>query len=714
MTPKERMEKAKIPCEETGIQVRHTFCDICTGLHCGLDVYVKDGKAIKVEGTKGYPGSNGKLCTKGASNRQYLYRENRIRTPMRRVGERGKGVFEPISWEDAYSEIADKLLKLKKEYGPECVAWFCGYAKWYRPWLHRLTHSFGSLNYGAESSVCHTATVMAWKAIAGRFFRSDIENNSDLFVGWGCNIMVNSYMEARALIDFKQRGGRVVIIDTRDTMTSQKLADVQIKLHPGTDGALAWGLANIMIEHEWYDKEYVEKYVHGFEAYREYARGYTLEKTARITGVPIEQIMALAELYAHAERVTDYIPSSAIAHNINGFNSLRAIISLQVITGNIDREGTELPTYPSFVYADSGFPCMQDEFIESVRPEKCLPRIAAGKYPVWDALVDEFQIADLPRQIHEGTPYPIKAVMAFGMNHRMVPQPEAILKALDAVDFVVATDIIMTETCRHADIVLPTCTSMERNELKAYGGGYLTCSQKCVEPLYESKPDTEIICELARRLELGDDLLSAGYKQTMRYMISNLSVSLDELRDAELPLKMKEYAPYVPGTLLKNGFETPTGKLELWSEVIGQCNQGRPELNPLPVWYSGLDAADGEEYPLTLIAGARIPNAIHSRMHECMPWPRSLRKEPLADIHPADAERLNINDGDSIRVRSSNGSICVKAHITAAGSPGDVYVFHGYREADANSLIPAAHLDPYSGFPGYNQLRCAIEKVSSK
>ena len=125
---------------------------------------------------------------------------------------------------------------------------------------------------------------------------------------------------------------------------------------------------------------------------------------------------------------------------------------------------------------------MQDEFVDSKRPNTCRPKIAAGKFPVWDALTDELQIADLPRQIHEGTPYPVKAVVAFGIEPPYGSSAGRFLAAMDELDFFVATDVIMTESCRHADIVLPACTSMERKELKGYGGGYLTCTQQCVRP----------------------------------------------------------------------------------------------------------------------------------------------------------------------------------------------------------------------------------------
>ena len=285
---------------------------------------------------------------------------------------------------------------------------------------------------------------------------------------------------------------------------------------------------------------------------------------------------------------------------------------------------------------------------------------------------------------------------------------------MDELDFFFAADIVMTESCRHADIVLPSCTSMERNELRGYGGGYLTCTQKCVEPLYESKPDTEIMCDLSRYLGLDDPLMASGYEETMRYFISNLSVSLEELMDADLPLKMPEYKAYVPGTLREDGFETPSGKLELWSEVIAEVRGSREELSPLPVWNQGYDKSSEEDFPMTLITGSRLPNTIHSRLHEELSWPRSLRKTPMADIHPGDARNLGLGEGDWVFLRTAAGEIKVQVHVTAAGLPGDVYMFHGYSEADANELIPAEHLDPYTGFPGFRQVRCRIQKAGAR
>ena len=710
MSEQQSAIKAKIPGAQTRISVKQSLCDICTpGPQCGLDVYVKDGKIIKVEGIAGYPGSNGKLCTKGASTRQYVYRQDRLQTPMRRVGERGSGQFEPISWQEAYQFIADKLNKIKREVGPQAVAWYCGYPKWLRPWLHRLTYSFGSQNFGTESSCCYQATVMAWKSVTGQHHTFDMAQ-ANVYMGWGCNSYLSNHIHARNLMRFKERGGTIIIIDPRVTPTTEKLADIHLQIHPGTDGALAMGLANIIIENGWYDAEFVAQHIHGFDEYKAQIEPYTLTETARITGVTEHAIYQVAKIYAKQGPVAMHETSATINHHINGFNNYRAMIALQAITGNIDKAGGSLPVNVTFIYHDGGFEMKQEEFINSQKPQNPPEKIGGGKFPLWNELVDQFQAMDLARCINESDPYPLKAVIGFGLNHRMFPQPEAVLIALKKLDLVVVADIAMTDACKIADIILPSCTSLERSELKVYPGGFLTCTTPTIEPLYQSKADTEIICELANYLDIDDDLLKSGYENTLRYMISDLPLTLEELKAAPLPLKVPSFSPYKPGSEREEGFKTPTGKIELYSETIKRLQPKQPEFSPLPVYKPSNTEDDRQQFPLTLIVGARLGNAIHSRFHE-IPWARSLRPDAAADIHPEDAHKLGIHEGDDIELSTEHGAIYVKAHLTYSSLPGDVYMYHGYKEADANALVGISYLDPYSGFPGFRQVNCAVKRM---
>lgn len=693
----EKRMKAKIPGQDTGICVKRSVCDIGSPcLHCGLDVYVKDGKIMKVEGTEGFPNNDGKLCVRGASTREYVYRKGRLRTPLRRSGPRGSGRYEEISWHQAYTEIAQKLNALKAENGPECVAWYTGYCKWYRPWLQRLTYSFGSQNYCTESSSCATATSMAWKDMVGKSCWGDMQN-ANVYLGWGYNPATNRAPQMHALRRFKARGGKLIVIDPRITPTVMQYADLHLQLHPGTDGALALGMANLLIRKGWIDRAYIDANVHGFEAFAKLAEEYTLKKTASITGVPQEKIAQAVELLACNLPAGAYTPAAAITHHINGYNSMRAIISLLAITGSIDLNRLR--------GCAGGAKLRIGEFINEKKPADCMERIGAGRFPLWAALTDECQSNDLFRQIRQETPYPIRALVTFGMNSRMFLQADRWMDAFEKLDLIVATDVVKTDFCEYADYILPVCTSLERSELMDLGRGYLMCTTPVIEPLFDSRHDCEIICDLARYLDLDDELLKAGYDATLRYLLEDMPVTLEELRAANAPVKIDEVkAPASADSKLC----TPSGKIELYSETIAALNCAH--LDPLPSYEDGFDGQDKQEYPLTLIAGARIPNGLHSRMHE-VPWARSLRPEPTADIHVEDAERLGIQEGDHIEIFTACGSIRVRAHLTAMTLPGDVYMYHGYKEADVNTLINEEHLDPYSGFPGYRQSRCGIRKV---
>ena len=707
MTELERLLKAKIPCPETGIEIKHTMCDICTpGPQCGIDAYVKDGKVIKIEGTDGFPSNNGVLCTKGASNRQYIYRADRLKTPMKRVGQRGEGKFEPIGWDEAIACCAEKLNAIKAKYGAESVVFMCGYSKWFRPWLHRLAYSFGTPNYITESSTCHYAEVMSFKTLFGANCRADLMHTK-MVISWGSNGLVNSYPMGKGLVAMKEHGGKLVVIDPRMTHLAVKYADLYLQPRIGTDAAIAHAMAKVLIEEGLYDKDFVEKYCYGFEKYADYVKGFSLKKAEEISGVPAADIRKALDMFMETDPAT-IIPGNGLTHRTNGYNVHRSILSLLALTGRFDRPGTIMPEHETICHSDAGFDSLEEEFFMSRKPEGTKPAVGTERFPMWTHYMNEGQGMDLVRQMEEGKPYPLKAVVGFGVNDRMYPESPRFLAGLDKMEFVMATDIFHTDVIDHADIVFPASTSFERSEVKCYAGRFVNYTQPAIPPVHDNKDDVEIMTLLANALGLDDELLRAGYDKGVQYILSASGITdWEAVKAAPMPVPAPNAKPYVPGTALKD-IHTPTGKIELsssWLEALG-----REDLDPLPVHRSSDDDADPAEYPFTLMSGARIPNAVHSRTHNT-PWLRSLRPDPSADINPADARRLGIRQGDTIRLVSAVGSITVKANVSNISHEGDVNMFHGYREANVNRLIPRDHVDPYTGFPGYKQVRCRIEKV---
>lgn len=716
LTELEEKIKAKIPGKDTGIEVKHTLCAICSpGHHCGIDCYVKDGRIIKVEGTKEHPYNRGKICTKGLSNRSHVYRKDRIQTPLRRVGERGEGKFEPISWDEAYQIIAENLNAVKEKYSPHAVAFFSGYCKWYRPIFHRFCNIFGSVNYGTDDSTCSASMVIASKVTAGAGGGPDLKN-TNTFLGWNYEGYYSGHLSVPGVEALKARGGKVIIIDPRITPAAVHLADIYLQINPGTDGALALGMAKLIIDNGWEDREYIEKYTYGYEQYKELVQAYDLDRVSEITGLKKEDIYEATKLYAtNGPAATNY-SASALVHHINGFQTHRAIFCLSALTGNFDRAGGNVPNPPTYIHKRAGFQTREAQFHDYKRPHD-QKRIGADRFPLWDKEFDEFQAMDLLRQLKEDKPYPVRAVFGMGMNAKMFPQSDELLETMkEKLDFFVDVDPFMTYTAKYADIVLPACTSVERGEIKAYEGGYLFYTKPVIKPLYESKSDVDILCELARVMDLPDEQLKAGYETCMDWIFDGCGFTVEELKQHDLPVKVPIAKPAVPGSCLKNGFRTATGKFQFYSPEIAAIDPSFG-LDPLPSYTDSLADQNDEEtkknYPFYLCTGARVPYSIHSRLHET-PFARSLCKEPRCELNRRDAERLGIADGDAVELYSPYGSIFVRAHLTEKTKPLTIQMVHGYTEANANLLIGADHLDPYSGYPGFKGMRCNIRKAAKK
>lgn len=701
-----KLIKAKIPCKETGIEIKKTLCDICSpGIHCGIDAYVKDGKVIKIEGTKEHPMNRGLLCTKGLCNREYMYREDRIKTPLKRIGKRGEGKFKPISWEEAYSEIGGKLNKIKDEYGAKHVAFFTGYGKWYRPFLQRFASSFGSPNYGTESSSCSTSAQMAGNVATGRNFTMQDMENANTYLGWGFNPYYSKFLNSVNLSKLKEKGLKFIIVDPRITPTTQKIADLHLRVKPGTDGVLALGMANLFIEKDLIDKEYIEKHVHGFDEYKEYVKLFDLDTVNKITGVSKDDIVKAVEMLSKGPFCINE-SAAPVVHHQNGFQNYRAMMSLSAITGNYDKIGGNIPKQDYFAGKVGGFQTLEKEFVKEVLPKNINERIGGERFPLWNEMVNQFQAMDLTRQIEEKTPYEIKALFCHGINARMFPNSGRLFNALNTVDFFVNIDLFMTDASKYADILLPACTSFEREECKSYPGGYITYTKKVIDTLYDSKSDVEILSELANVMDIEDDFLKAGYEASIRHMFKGTCVDVDELKESDLPLKCKDFKSYEVGSYTMEGYDTSTSKFELKSTIIEKYKDFG--LDALPTYKEFND--DIDEYNYLLTSGARIPNALHSRLHD-VKLSRILKNEASCDISSLDAKDLGIKNGDYIKITTKIGSLNVKVNVTDRVLYKNIHMYHGYREVDVNSII-CDNFDPYSGFPAYRSCKCKIEKVN--
>ena len=686
------------------MKVVKTSCSTC-GSCCEVDTYVEDGKLVSVEGARNTPMQSGGMCAKGAAAKQYVYNKDRILYPMKRVGKKGEGKFERISWEEAYEMIAENLLRIRKESGPESVVFYAGYPKWYRPALLRLANAFGSPNYCTESSTCFQAAALAWRSLYGNGICGPDMKNAKTLLVWSSNPYHSNTPMSGTYQGLKKRGAKIIVVDPRHSVTAHD-ADIHLQLIPGTDGALALSMAQVIIEEGLYDKEFVENYVYGFEEYREYVQNFVPEEAEKITGVPAAQVRLAARTYAGNGPASVMFSASPIVHHINGVQNYRAVFSLIAITGNYDVEGGNR-TQP-------GPSSLANEF-GRVRRFDGIEAIGQKEFPVWfDLSCDEAQCTKLADYILEEKPYPIKAVFAMGLNHRMWPQPEHLQRALEKLDFYVNVELFMSESSNAADLVLPACTSYEREEVHVGKGGRFYLSNRAIEPVGEAKNDIEIIIDLLKKMGLKDEALENGYEAYMQHILEPSGLTLEELKNHPQGMQGKNLFPPVVKTYESAPLHTPSGKVELKSLVLERYRESHG-YEGLPVYhdYRAETKIDRNQYPLILSTGNRKPQFFHARVYR-MAWLSNIEKATLVEIHPEDGEKYHIKDGATVKVVSPSGEMVGIAAYTIAGKPGVVNIYHGNPKGDANELIGKDYLDPISGFPGYRSYFCRIERVEEE
>ena len=703
--------KGEGPEKNSDIEIRKTICSICNPMsHCGIDAHVRDGVVIKVEGSKENPHSGGTLCSKGAANRQYIYHKDRIRTPLLKKGGMASDRFEPVSWDEAMNILTDRLLSIKEESGPESVVFYAGYPKWMRPFLKRLAHNFGSPNYCTESSTCSKAVSLANQLNYGTAGRPELLKTKCLMV-WSNNPFYSNTSNVRKLLDARERGLKIIEVGPLITPLTPH-ADIHLRMRPGTSGALALGLAHVIIEEDLFDHDFVEHWTLGFEEYRAYAHEFSPHVTERITGVSSDLIIKAAKLFATTKPASILSGANATVHHTNGVQNHRALTCLIGLTGNYDREGGNYVIPPSYLYVPNGLITRQFQFEESRPYEEMAPRVGQDRFPVWSRLVPEVQAMHLPFQIESQEPYPLRAMVGFGLNHRMWPGSDAFADDLKKLDFLVNVELFLTDTAKLADLVLPACTSFERSELKFYPEQYVIWTSPAIEPLWDSRPDCDIIFDMAQRLTPDDDLMQKGYEACVDWILEPTGLTVGQLKQHPAGYAVKDVVMPPYEKYKANGFATPSGKMEFTSTILEEAG-----LDPLPRFqepvlgpHSALETAGN--FPLILTTGARLPMFIHSRTFR-LAWTRSLRPAPMVDLNPKDAEDRGIAPGDPVELSTHRSAIRVKANLTEIVPPGIVNMYHAYPDADVNQLIDRDYLDPISGYPGFKSLLCEVKKISA-
>jgi len=688
-----------------------TSCDLCAPNACGMDVYVKNNKIIKIEGMKDHPNSEGVLCDKGKAAMEILYSPDRLKHPLKRKGKRGEGQWEIITWNEALDIVAKNLHSIKKSYGAESVVFLHGHnhAGEHSNYLRRLANLFGSPNITSPFEICFSPRYYAIPYTLGEIAAPHIRNSKCIIV-WGHNPTNTSLPQEKKIIEAQEKGAKLIVVDPRKIKIA-KTADIYAQIRPGTDGALALGILHVIIKECLYDSDFVEKWTIGFEELAEIVKKYSPKNVEEITSIPREVIESIAQTYAKIKPACILI-GNAFDQNTNVFQAIRAINILMAITGNIDVKGGN-------VFGPSDPKTAKVGLSEKLPDEQNKKRLGADKYPICK-LHKKAHIPSIWGAINTGKPYPVKAMFIMASNPLNVfANTKNVRKAISKLDFVVVADFFMTETAKFADIVLPACTFLEesyfvqpeyfrRPEFEPVVPRFIALRKKAVEPIGESWPDIKIITELGKRMGYRDYFPWNSMEEIVDNELKPLGFTFKDI--AEHPNNILFYGePLEYKKYEKDGFKTPSKKVEIYSKQLKDVG-----IDPLPVYKEPKESPItkpvlAEEYPLILTTGAKLPMYTHSQMRN-IPKLRDLMPNNVVEINPKTAEKLKIEDNEVVLIESPRGSVECRIMITSDIGKGVVCMHHGFSEANPNVLLDQYECDPFTGSIGIKASLCRIKK----
>ena len=705
-----------------------TLCGVCPA-GCGVEVHVTDGVITRLTPLHDHPHSA--VCPRGMKANEIVYSPDRILYPQRRVGARGEGRFERITWDEAYDILVSNLRCLAAESGPEAVCIYTGRGNFeyglnemFAPAgtsessANAVLFPFGSPNTTGVGSLCYVSYGMiAPRACFGTDMlnmHEDLEH-AGLILIWGENPVTDSSpINLRRIRQAQQRGARVIVIDHRRSETAHATGGQWIGIRPGTDGALALSCLHVLIAEGLYDREFTARWVHGFEALTAYVQDFSPSAVERITGVPAETIRELARAIARAEGCS-ILTYTGLEYSNSGVQAIRAVLTLQALAGHLDTPGGKL-----FKIRDR--PRLNRLLTEA--PSGTARPIGAEEYPIYYEVRREAHGALLPRAILEGEPYPVRALIVSGSSLiTSWPNPDLWRRALAALDFLVVINRFPTADTSYADLVLPAATFFEIESYVLHGD-FVQLRQRVIPPQGEARNDYLIFAELAQRLGYGE-----RWPQTeevmIRFALTGAGLTLEDLRAQpaghHLPQTPFQHRKYVHGALRPDGqpgFDTPTGKFEVASEWLASYG-----YEPLPVY---TEPSEGplarpdlaQAFPLVLNTGARTQWDFRSQHHN-IPALVAKLPAPQVHLHPVDASARGIADGDEVWVISPRGRVVLQAHVTADIVPGVVEANMGgggplgplaWQQANVNDLTDMENRDPISGFPVYKALLCDVAK----
>jgi cysteine desulfurase NifS len=715
------------------IEWKKSLCGICPA-GCWVEAGMDDGRLVDIRPDPDH--ALGMICRRGKHAPEIVYSEHRLRHPMRRVGPKGSTdpeAFERISWDEAYDLIVERLETLKAESGPESVSIYTGRGAFelslcdlFQPEgvavssASNVLFPFGSPNTMGVGALCYVSFAMiAPHVTLGRMLVNmftDIED-AELLLVWGANPATDSPpLDMYRLEAASRRGAEVVLIDPRRTETARRTGASWVPIRPGTDCALALSMIGVLLDEELHDEEFAESWCHGFEELRTYVGHFPPEVTEEITGVPAESIRALARRLA-GSRGACPVMYTGLEYSNSGIQAIRAVLTLFALAGHLD-----VPGGIGLAMPDSHFPIHRS----CNQPNPNLDRaIARDRFPLYSHYRAESHASGLVTSVLEGEPYRIRGLIVHGASLLTSwPQSRLWRETLSKLDFLVTIDRQLTADAAFADVVLPATTLFEIDSYMTYGPIF-RLREKLIEPVGEARNDFLIMAELARRLGYGD-LYPQSEDEMLRSVLEGSGYTLENVREAggwvQRQSSMMEYKKWEKGHLRPDGepgFDTPTGKFEIWSTTLEEYGYEPLPKYTEPVEGPVADPALAREFPLVFNSGAR-PQTDFRSQHHGIEGLVGDHPEPTVELARADAEARDIADGDLVEVRTPRGAVPFRAAVSDDIVAGAVECSMGggtpvgppaWQEWNVNELTDLGNYDELSGFPVYKALLCEVSKL---
>lgn len=627
-------------------------CGLCQN-GCGVLVHLKNGRVTKVDGDPDSPVNRGKLCAKGLASLEYLYHPDRLKYPLRRMGERGKDKWQQISWDEALSIISNELIKAKDNFGAESVAFIQGAEKGFSDRFgERLANAFGTPNFSTTGHVCFLPRILASEVTCGFYPIPDYDYPPACIMIWGSNMAETRIGEYDKTIQAVDKGTKLIVIDPRQIDITTK-AHIWLQLRPGSDLVLGLGMINVIINEKLFDETFVDNWTTGFDELKHDIQEYAPEKIEEITWVPAEAIREAARFYS-TNKPSCIQWGNAIDHGLNSFQTARAISILRAITGNCGMPGGELQCSSPIGATRS----TASELVlrDKMPVEKWEKRVSAEYelMPTFRRVLPQ----SLIKAILEGKPYPIHTMFVQASNPMITySNAQETYKAINKLDFLAVADQFMTPTASLADIVLPAATYLEFDNIVTPPYYPIAQVQQKVTEIGDCRSDFDIITGLAKNLGLQNDFWDT-VEEFFDTILKPVGLNFGEFRKIGVIVGKKQYRHHEV-----NGFDTPSGKVELYSSQLKDWG-----LDPLPIYREPPETpySDPElykEYPLIYTIWKSEPYR-HSAGRQIASL-RNSYPDPVIVVHPETAGKLGIQEGDWVYIKTKRGRIKQKATLNA-------------------------------------------------